>query len=99
MKYRPDFPKRFTNIEAARAHCQVFFAWYNDEHRHTGLGLHTPADVHHGRADAVRAERATVLTAAFAAHPERFVRKPPQPPTLPVNSWIDPPEEKEAAAQ
>ena len=99
LKYRPDFPARFTSIEAARAHCRAFFAWYNNEHRHSGLGLHTPADVHHGRADAVRAERATVLAAAYVAHPERFVRKPPQPPMLPVNAWINPPQAKEAAAQ
>src|SRR5660397_180934 len=46
LKYRPDFPTRFASIEAARVHCQTFFGWYNDEHRHTGLGLHVPADVH-----------------------------------------------------
>ena len=44
LKYRPDFPGRFTSIEAARVHCQHFFPWYNDQHRHTGLALHTPAD-------------------------------------------------------
>ena len=45
LKYRPDFPDRFDSIEAARRHCQIFFGWYNNEHRHTGLGLHVPADV------------------------------------------------------
>ena len=99
LKYRPDFPGRFTSIEAARAHCQRFFGYYNDEHRHSGLGLHTPADVHHGRAEAVRAARAEVLTAAYTAHPERFVRRAPTPPTLPAGAWINPPEKKEAAAQ
>ena len=92
LKYRPDFPDRFDSIEAARRHCQVFFAWYNDEHRHTGLGLHTPADVHYGTAEAVRDKRAGVLDAAYAAHPERFVRKPPEPPKLPTASWINPPD-------
>ncbi len=82
LKYRPDFPARFTSIEAARLHCQRFFAWYNDEHRHTGLGLHVPADVHYGTAEAVRDKRAGVLNTAFTAHPERFVRKPPEPPAL-----------------
>ena len=91
LKYRPAFPARFASIEAARAHCQDFFPWYNDEHRHGGLGLHTPADVHYGRAAAVRAERARVLDAAYLAHPERFVRKPPAPPKLPGTSWINPP--------
>ncbi len=50
LKYRPDFPDRFASIETARRHCQDFFTWYNDEHRHTGLGLHTATDVHHGLA-------------------------------------------------
>jgi putative transposase len=93
LKYRPDFPGQFASIETARAHCQVFFPWYNEEHRHSGLGLHTPADVHYGTADAVRDKRATVLDHAFRAHPERFVRHPPEPPKLPTHSWINPPEE------
>ena len=99
LKYRPGFPAQFTSIEQARAHCQDFFPWYNDEHRHGGLGLHTAADVHYGRASAVQAERAQVLTAAYLAHPERFVRKPPAPPGLPDGSWINPPEQKETPTQ
>jgi putative transposase len=99
LKYRPAFPARFTSIEAARAHCQAFFPWYNTQHRHSGLGLHTAADVHHGNAAAVQSSRAAVLTAAYRQHPERFVRRPPAPPGLPAISWINPPEEKEAAAQ
>lgn len=98
LKYRPDFPGRFPSIEAARAHCQRFFGYYNDEHRHSGLGLHTPSDVHYGRAVAVQAARAEVLAAAYATHPERFVRRAPTPPRLPAATWINPPEEKEAAA-
>jgi putative transposase len=99
LKYRPDFPARFASIEAARAHCQVFFPWYNDVHRHSALGLHTAADIHYSRAQAVQAARADVLTAAYAAHPERFVRQPPQPPKLPAASWINRPDQKEAPAQ
>lgn len=92
LKYRPDFPARFDSIQAARAHCQRFFLWYNQHHRHSGLGLHTPADVHHGQAHAVREQRGAVLDAAYQANPERFVRKPPQPPKIPTNSWINPPQ-------
>jgi putative transposase len=91
LKYRPDFPERFTSQEAARAFCHPFFTWYNTEHRHTGLGLLTPAMAHSGQAAAVRAQRGTVLAAAYAAHPERFVRKPPAPPALPTAVWINPP--------
>ena len=99
LKYRPDFPARFASIEDARAHCQRFFRWYNDEHRHGGLGLHTASDVHHGLAAAIQAARAGVLTAAYHAHPERFVRQPPTPPAIPASTWINPPEQKEAATQ
>jgi putative transposase len=99
LKYRPAFPARFASLEAARAHCQEFFGWYNDEHRHGGLGLHTAADVHHGQAAAVRAGRAQILDAAYQAHPERFVSRPPAPPALPSTSWINPPQEKEPATQ
>lgn len=80
LKYRPDFPDRFRCFEDAQAHCRRFFGWYNDEHRHSGIGFHTPADLHYGRAEAVRQQRAIVLDAAHAAHPERFVNKPPTRP-------------------
>jgi putative transposase len=73
LKYRPGFPGRFDSIQAARLHCRTFFTWYNDEHRHTGLGLHTPADVHYGTAGAVRDKRAAVLTGAYCSTP-RAVR-------------------------
>jgi putative transposase len=91
LKYRPDFPERFASIEAARVHCDRFFRWYNHEHKHSGIALHTPADVHYGRADQICQHRATVLNAAYSAHPERFVRKPPKPPALPTLSAINPP--------
>jgi putative transposase len=61
LKYRPGFPRRFSSIEAARAHCQDFFGWYNNQHRHGGLGLHTAADVHYGRAAAAQEARAPGL--------------------------------------
>ena len=64
---------------------------------HGGLGLHTAADVHYGRAAAVQAHRALVLTGACHQHPERFVRSPPVPPEIPAGSWINPPQQKEAA--
>lgn len=95
LKYRPDFPARFGSIEDARAHCRVFFAWYNGEHRHSSLGLMTPDTVHFGRAEAVTATRSIVLDAAYRAHPERFVRHAPRPPELPTATWINPPARKE----
>jgi putative transposase len=79
--------------------CQTLVAWYNDEHYHSGLGLHTAADVHYGTAQAVRDKRCAVLAAAHTAHPARFVRKLPEPPKLPTASWINPPEPPEEATQ
>src|SRR6266536_6283009 len=99
MKYRPEFPDRFGGPEDARAFCTRFFPWYNDDHRHSGIAYHTPADVHYGRAIALREQRAKVLTAAYAIHPERFVRKPPEPPRLPVAAWINQPLEEVTTTQ
>ena len=91
MKYRPQFPARFGSLVDARAFCQVFFPWYNTEHRHSGIGLLTPSAVHHGLADQRIADRAQVLAGAYAAHPERFVHGLPQPPARPTEVWINPP--------
>ncbi len=66
LKYCPQFPDRFGSIEDGRAFGQDFFRWYNHEHRHSGLGFLTPAVVHFGHADAVRADRDRVLAAAYA---------------------------------
>jgi putative transposase len=90
LKYRPDFPDRFGSIQEARAFCRVFFGWYNHQHRHSGISYHTPADIHHG-AEQIHRQRAQVLQAAYAAHPERFVRQVPVPPALPQPTWINPP--------
>jgi putative transposase len=92
LKYCPTFPKRFTGIDHARAFCDRFFQHYNHQHRHSGIGLHTPADVHHGRADQIRAHRQVVLDAAYTARPERF-RRPPSAPRIPEATWINRPEE------
>jgi len=91
LKYRPGFPARFLSIELARSFCGPFFRWYNEEHHHSGLGLHTPAAVHYGEAADRQVTRATTLAAAYAAHPERFVRQLPTPPPIPVVAWINPP--------
>ena len=96
LKYRPGFPQRFDSLAHARAFCREFFRWYNDQHRHSGIGLMTPATVHYGRANAVHAERASVLDAAYRATPERFVRRAPTPPPVPAAAWINKPNSEEA---
>jgi putative transposase len=91
LKHHPTLPERFGSLQEARAFCQRFFGWYNVEHRHSGIALLTPADVHLGRAEQITLARGAVLEAAYAAHPERFVRKPPVPPALPDMVWINKP--------
>lgn len=91
MKYRPEFPDRFGCIQDSRAFCQQFFLWYNQEHRHSGISLLTPAMVHFGEAPKVLAQRQAVLDAAYQAHPDRFVRRPPNPLPLPTKVWINRP--------
>jgi putative transposase len=99
LKHHPAFPDRFGCVQDARAFCQRFFGWYNLEHHHGGIGLLTPADVHYGRAEQVIGARQVVLDGAYAAHPERFVRKPPQPPQLPEAAWINKPVDPTEAPQ
>jgi len=91
LKYRPEFPARFGSIQDARAFCRQFFTWYNTQHHHSAIGLLTPETVHYGRAEETIAARQRVLDHAHQLHPERFVRKRPQPPQLPEAVWINPP--------
>jgi putative transposase len=94
LKYCPQFPERFGSIQDARAFGGPFFDYYNNEHRHSGIGLMTPAAVHYGMAKQLIATRQETLLAAYRSHPERFVHRPPQPPELPRAAWINPPAEK-----
>ena len=94
MKYRPEFPARFGCIEDARAHCQAFFAWYNHQHCHSGIGYMTPQSVHYGLAAGMRVIRQATLDAAFLANPNRFKNKRPQLPSMPTAAWINPPPEE-----
>ena len=90
LKYMPDFPDRFGSLADARTFCEHFFAAYNHEHRHSGIGMHTPASVHFDTAPEVQAHRQATLDRAHAQHPERFTRRP-RPPRLPEQAWINQP--------
>ncbi|WP_181446899.1 IS3 family transposase, partial [Streptomyces sp. NTH33] len=71
-KYMSDYPERFDSLAHAREWFDAFIAYYNHEHRHSGIGWHTPASVHFGTAEEVRDQRAVTLSEAYARHPERF---------------------------
>ena len=90
LKYHPGFPGRFGSIADAKDFCREFFQWYNTQHRHGGIGLLTPEQVHLGRALEVIEHRQNVLAAAYAAHPDRFVGGPPRAVKLPEEVWINP---------
>jgi putative transposase len=91
LKYHPGYPNRFGAFEGALAYCREFLHWYNTSHRHSGIGYLTPQTVHLGLAPGAIERRQVTLLEAYAAHPERFVRKPPSPPPLPGTVWINPP--------
>ena len=91
MKYRPEFPQRFGCHEDALAFCRQFFAWYNQEHYHSGIGLLTPSSLHYGQATEVIASREKTLERALQLHPERFVKGKPRPAAIPKAVWINPP--------
>ena len=91
MKYRPEFPDRFGSLQDSHSFCQRFFPWYNDDHRHSGIAMLTPAMVHFGQAQGIWQKRQTVLDAAYLEHPDRFVRRPPVPLPLPKEVWINKP--------
>ena len=90
-KYQPEFPVAFANLAEARSFCRTFFRWHNSEHRHSGIALFTPCDVHHGRVEEKSAIRQTALDAAYTKHPERFVRGRPKPLQLAAASYINRP--------
>lgn len=75
LQYRPEYPHRpFETIEAARAWVTAFLAGYDAEHRHGGIRLVTPDQRHHGRENAVLANRARVYERARRRHPSRWSR-------------------------
>ena len=93
VKYAPVYPGHFGCVQDARAYFDVFFGYYNHEHRHAGIGLHTPASVHYGTATEVRAHRQATLDAAYQANPTRFRGRRPTAPKLPTTVWINQPQE------
>lgn len=97
LKYHWTFPDRFGSLEDARQYLRAFFRWYNEDHRHVGLAMMTPADVHVGRAADRWQQRKQTLVAAYQRHPERFVRGEPSPRQVPEEVWINKPKELDAA--
>jgi transposase InsO family protein len=96
LKYCPEFPDRFGSIQDARGFCRPFFNWYNKEHRHSGIALMTPEQVHYGKAQNVFDLRSRVLAEAFVKNPLRFKGRLPKPIPLPGAAWINKPKTEES---
>jgi putative transposase len=97
LKYRPEFPRRFSCQEEATSLCRDFFPWYNNNHHHSGIAYLAPAIVHTGQAAKILSERHACLCAAYHAHPERFVKGMPQEQELSPAVWINPPERRDTS--
>lgn len=95
LKYSPGFPERFGSIQDARAFCRTFFTWYNSVHKHSGIALMTPEQVHYGHAQQILDHRAKVLKSAFKEHSKRFKGVVPKPFLLPEAAWINKPDESQ----
>lgn len=102
LKFAPVFPERFGSLADARMFMASFVEGYNHTHRHTGIGLNTPADVHYGLATKKAIARALTLATARGRNPERFSStRDPKILSIPNTAWINKPAEKtetEAAA-
>jgi putative transposase len=98
LKYRPGYPERFGSIEDARSFCREFFTWYNTEHRHSGIAMVTPENVHYNNHQKVLNDRSVTLEHAFRNHPERFVKGVPIVKKVPSKVWINMPNTKEQVA-
>jgi len=90
LKTQPDYPAYFTGASHARSWCGDFIDWYNDEHQHSGLNGHIPANVFHGRAKAITEIKQQALDDAYSRHPERFVNGAPKAKGPPAIVSINP---------
>ena len=84
MKYRPNYPGTFEDINAARTWVASYVPWYNQQHRHSGIALFTPAQVHSGAWAQSWHQRDRIHQAYYDAHPERFRRRPRTPAPSPI---------------
>ncbi len=91
LKYRPGYPERFGSIEDARLFCREFFTWYNTDHRHSGIAMVTPENVHYNSHQIVLNARLLTLVKAYQLHPERFVKGTPLVQKVPSEVWINKP--------
>ena len=79
MKYRPNYPGIFESLEDARNHLADYVPWYNTTHRHSGIALFSPQQVHDGSWRHAHGIRDHALKDYHQKHPERFRTRPTTP--------------------
>lgn len=79
MKYRPGYPRVFDTIGTARDYLTDYVAWYNHEHKHSGIALFSPAQVGDGTWKTTWRTRDRALQRYYQTHPERFHARPRTP--------------------
>src|SRR5204862_5345847 len=73
LKYAPAYPRHpFASLADAERWVARFVAWYNQEHRHSGIRYVTPDERHFGREHSVLAGRREVYERARRKHPARW---------------------------
>lgn len=79
MKYRPGYPRVFKSVETARAYIDEYVPWYNTAHKHSGIALFSPSQVHDGSWVDVWDVRDAALQSYYRKNPARFRRRPVTP--------------------
>jgi putative transposase len=73
IKYRPESPvDPFTTLQDARHFAEKMMAWYNQEHRHSGIRFVTPDERHSGADVAILARRKELYEQSRAKNPSRW---------------------------
>lgn len=76
LKHTPAYPHvPFANLGCAARWVERFVAWYNFEHRHSGIRYVTPDQRHCGRENAILDRRHALYQRARSANPERWSRQ------------------------
>ena len=73
LKYRPATPARFDELEEVSVWMANFVAWYNHEHRHSGIRYVTPEQRYTGADIEVLRARDAVYRSAKTKYPERWI--------------------------
>ena len=100
IKSQPVYPGYFVDVPEAVTYFTGFYAWYNDLHPLTTLGMLTPNQVHTGQAASLLAARQTHQAEALASRRdashapftlEELIAQPlPDVSQCPVYSWAGP---------